>query len=309
MRYDSYAQYGRKYKLTISSPKTGIGFEVSDLRISFQVEKKAKGSGNNAAILVYNVTPDSVGAIHEGDKVYLEAGYENGNYGLIYSGDIVQVYLARDDDVDTAMTIMCQDADVFLTKSIVCSTIGAGATADEILNTCIGDSDDVSRGDITPRLSQSLLPRGKVLFGRSAEYVEQLAKSNQSQLFIENGTINIVASDEYDANTAVELSPTTGLLGTPDQTKTGVKAKCLINSSMRINTLVHIDKQYINVMQNTKGNAKKNIELNTTGLYKIISLTYKGDTRGNNWYCEFEADSVSGKYVSSITSKDASIWG
>lgn len=310
MRVDSYRQYMRRYRLVISSKKTGVGFDVSDLRITFKIEKKAKGSGNNAAILVYNVTDDSIASIQEGDKLSLEAGYRDGNYGLIYSGDVVQVYQTHDDDVDTAMTIMCQDADVFLTKSITMATIGAGASADEILNKCLeGSQDDVTRGAVTKNLLQTLLPRGKVIFGKSADYVEQIAKSNQAQLFIENGTVNIVAADEYNSSTAVELNPMTGLLGTPEQTKEGVKAKCLINPTLRINTLVHIDKAYVNAMQNTKDGAKKNKEMNASGIYKVISLTYSGDTRGDDWYCEFEADSVSGRYVSDITSENRNDWG
>ena len=236
-----YRQYLRRYRLIVTSKSAGVGFDVSDLRIKFSVEKAVKANGNNAQIMVFNVSPESVAAVKADDNVVLEAGYKDGNYGMIYAGTVVQTFMERSDDVDNAMVIICQDADKFLTKKIVVKTIGAGTSQADIVNDIISENKEVSGGVIDSALSSKLLPRGKVLFGKAADYVQQIAKSNNSQFYVENGTINIVSAKSYASNIAVELTPSTGLIGVPEQTEQGVKGKCLINPSLKLNTLIHID--------------------------------------------------------------------
>ena len=296
-----YRQYLRKYRLIVTSKSAGVGFDVSDLRVKFSVEKAVKAKGNNAKILVYNVSPESVASVKAGDNVILEAGYQGSNYGMIYAGTVVQSFMEYSDDVDSAMVIMAQDADKFLTKKIVVKTVGAGASQADIVNDIISDSKEVSGGQINSALSSTLLPRGKVLFGKAADYVQQIAKSNNSQFYVENGTLNIVGAQQYASNIAVELAPTTGLIGVPEQTEKGVKGKCLINPSLKLNTLIHIENQYTNALANTSKNAKGTKKMNASGIYKVIKLTYEGDTRDTDWYCEFEADAVSGKVLGAVT--------
>ena len=296
-----YRQYLRQYRLIVTSKSAGVGFDVSDLRIKFKVEKAVKATGNNAQILVYNVSPESVAAVQAGDNVILEAGYKGGNYGMIYAGTVVQTFMEHSDSVDNAMVIMAQDADKFLTKKIVVKTIGAGASQADIVNDIIADNKEVSGGQINSALSSTLLPRGKVLFGKAADYVQQIAKSNNSTFYVENGTLNIVGAQQYASNIAVELAPTTGLVGVPEQTEKGVKGKCLINPSLKLNTLIHIDTKYTNALVNADKGASGTKKMNASGIYKVIKLTYSGDTRDSDWYCEFEADAVSGKVLGAVT--------
>ena len=297
MNNNGYRQYMRKYRVIVTSKEAGIDFDVSDLRCRFKVEKAVKATGNNAQIMLFNVSEDGVASVQVGDSVVLEAGYKNGNYGMIYAGEVVQAYMEYSDDVDSAMVIMCQDADKFLTKSIVVKTVGAGASQTDIINDIISENEGLSGGAISPALNEKLLPRGKILFGKSADYVEQIAKSNNSQFYIENGTLNIAAATEYASNMAVELSPTTGLIGVPEQTEQGVKGRCLITPSMRLNTLIHIDVRNVNALANAKGKASETKKMNADGIYKVIKLTYEGDTRDTDWYCEFEADAVAGNVL------------
>lgn len=301
MKNYGYRQYLRKYRLIVTSKSAGVGFDVSDLRIKFKVEKATKANGNNAQIMVFNVNDESVAAVKSGDNVVLEAGYKDGNYGMIYAGTVVQCFMERSDDVDSAMVIMCQDADKFLTKKIVVKTIGAGASQADIVNDIIADNKEVSGGQVDSALSSTLLPRGKVLFGKAADYIQQIAKSNNSTFYVEDGTLNIVSAKSYASNIAVELAPTTGLIGVPEQTETGVKGKCLINPSLKLNTLIHIDNKFTNALANTSKGASETKKMNSSGIYKVIKLQYNGDTRDNEWYCEFEADAVSGKVLGAVT--------
>ena len=303
----SYRQYMRKYRVIVQSKSTGVAFDVSDLRCKFSVEKATSGTPNNAQIMVFNVSDDSASVVQDGDKVYVEAGYVNGNYGLIFSGEIVQAFVEKGDDVDSALVIMAQDGDKFLTKSIIAATVGAGASGKDIVAKCMESADGVITGQISDSLSDTKLPRGKVLFGRPAEFIDKVAQSNQAQFFVEDGVLNIAASSDFNPNEAVELTPYTGLVGTPTQTDKGIQAKCLINASLKLNGLVHIDRAYINAKAITSGKSKPK-EISADGIYKVIKLKYDGDTRGDDWYCDFEAIEVAGKTVAGLVGNETNSW-
>lgn len=87
---------------------------------------------------------------------------------------------------------------------------------------------------------------------------------------------------------AVALNADTGLIGDPSQTDDGVSAQCLINPSMKLNTLVHIDSSAIatKALQNAESVVSS---FSANGVYRIIKLTYEGDTHGDPWYCTFDA--------------------
>lgn len=302
----NYRQFMRKYRILITSQSTGVDFDVSDLRCSFTVDKRLSETPDHSVVAVYNVSEDSINAIQPGDKLVIEAGYKDGNYGMIFVGKIVQAVMKHGDSVDSYAAFICTDGDQFLTQTVVCTTMAAGATASDIVKECITTGGDVATGDITDSLSKSKLSRGKVLFGKSADYLSQIAKGNNAQFYVEDGRVNIVAADSYDDSIAVALTPQTGLIGTPEQTDDGISAKCLLNPSLRLNTRVYIDTRYTNAQETNK--SKEAAKINACGIYKVTKLQYKGDTRGDEWYCEFEAVSMTGSLLSGLSGDQTNPW-
>lgn len=292
--------YGQYVKVTGADVGAGslsgtvtvqTALDVSDLRCQFYCEKNLDETPNYSQITIFNPSQATVAAIQPGDTVVLEAGYENGNYGMIFMGQIVQPYVSKEGGTDTALHLVVQDGDSFLTSAFTAQTISAGATQQDIIDACL--SEDVAKGLITPELSRAQLPRGKVIFGKSAEYINRIAGMNQSQFYIEDGKINIVAAADYDKAQAVELNPMTGLIGMPSQTDDGVSGQCLINPSIKLNTLVYINQSL--VAQSAVKSADDSIQaINADGVYRIVRLVYEGDTRGDTWYCTFEAITQSG---------------
>ena len=75
-------------------------------------------------------------------------------------------------------------------------------------------------------------------------------------------------------------------------TDEGVKATCLLNPMLNLNSLVHIDKSFVRGRKVSRGSQVKQADLD--GIYRIIKVTHEGDTRGNAWYTEFTGISQSG---------------
>lgn len=279
--------------------------DLSNLRCQFYCEKSTTDTPNYSQITVYNPSQATISAVKAGDTVVLEAGYENGNYGMIFTGQIVQPMTNKEGGTDVALTLIVQDGDVYLNSTFTVKTVGKASTQADIVKACM--SNDISSGIINKKLSSAKLPRGRVLFGKSADYLRKIARGNQSQMYVEDGIIHIVAASDYDSKTAVELNPQTGLIGMPSQTDDGVSGQCLINPSIKLNTLIYINQRLITQQQVAEGETSYN-KINADGVYRIVKLVYEGDTHGDTWYCTFDAISQTGTKPTGLKSGETNPW-
>ena len=88
---------------------------------------------------------------------------------------------------------------------------------------------------------------------------------------------------------AIVLNSSTGLIGRPEQTDTGVKFRCLLNPLMVVGGSLQIDQKDIAEAQieDSKDKDKEPAPaLASDGFYRILSLELNGDNRANDWYCE-----------------------
>jgi hypothetical protein len=101
--------------------------------------------------------------------------------------------------------------------------------------------------------------------------------------------VNLIQATDYDANTIVDLSPSSGLLNVPSQSQYGVSFTAMLNPRIKINSLVHIDNSLIRAQAYEQGQAIRNLDQD--GIYRVTSITYVGDTRGTEW--QIQCDTVS----------------
>ncbi|MBQ3476973.1 MAG: SH3 domain-containing protein [Clostridia bacterium] len=283
----------------------GNALDVSDLRCVFLCEKSLNDTPNYSQITIYNMNQQTISSIKAGDRVVLEAGYEGGNYGMIFTGDIVQPMVHRESSTDIALTLIVQDGDVYLNSAFTAKTLSKASTQGDVITACM--TEDVARGAITGDLPKTKMVRGKVLFGKSAKYLRKVAANSNGQFYIEDGKVNIVAAKDYSSSQAVELNPMTGLIGMPEQTDDGVKGQCLINPSIKLNTLIYINSKLVTPKQVAEGETKYTA-VNADGVYRIVKLTVEGDTHGDSWYMTFEAITQSGKKPAGMSSGETNPW-
>ncbi len=298
-----YEQFLRAYRLLIVPKSGGDGIDVSALRIVFYVEKSTTETPNYSQIIVYNLAQSTIAGIKAGDKVILEAGYEKGNIGMIFSGEIVQPYVSREGGVDIALHLICQDADEYLTSAFTAKTLAKGSRLTDAVSAC---SEGLDQNIVSRKLGEKTYIRGKVLFGKSAAQMRVLAKTVKAQFFVNDGMINITAAEDYDGSTAVELNPMTGLVGTPNQTDDGVSAKCLLNPSLKLNGLIHIDANLVSARQASA--SQPVTDVNADGIYRIVKMVYEGDSRGQSWYCTFDAVTQSGAKPDGLVQGQENPW-
>jgi hypothetical protein len=242
--------------------------------------------------------------------VVLQAGYENGAFGVIFDGNVKQFRKGRLSATDTYLDLLCADGDLGYNFSVANQSLAAGSTSAQRTAAIIKSMSPLglSAGSIAPSTG-GVLPRGKVLFGMSRALMRAEAQTQGATWSIQNGKINVIPLNGYLPGEAVVLDSTSGLIGLPEQTDNGIKVRCLLNPKIVPGGLVKIDNKAINQIIQANPNAapiafnqwtgiQLLADVTSDGLYRVFVAEHEGDTRGVAWYSDLiclSVDSVTKK--------------
>lgn len=285
-------QYGRKVSLIVGNDDA---LDLSDLRFTFRIQRGDIETPNSARIRVYNVSPTTSQRIQkEFTRVVLQAGYE-GNYGIIFDGTIIQVRRGRESQTDTYLDITAADGDSAYNFAVVNTTLAAGSTlTDQVNAACTAMNPYGVTQGYMPQLPTNSLPRGKVMYGMARDIMRGVSRTAQTVWSIQDGKAVMVPETSYMPGAVPEITSATGMVGLPEQTANGIKVKMLLNPSVKICSLLHINnasvQQYerglrVGQQQTNEKTALEN-KLDSDGYYYVMLAEHWGDTRGNDWYTE-----------------------
>lgn len=298
-------QFGRQATLVVSTGT--VGLDLSQFRFTFRTTNSDAQTPNVLYVRVYNLSPDTVAKIGtnastEFNTITLQAGYSDGNYGIIFSGSIKQTATGRERNVDSYLDIWGADGDEWFNFSVISQSIVAGQTPAQVINAIVGaasvngtppvkfssDASGLIAGSAAG--TAQALSRGKVLFGMSREYARDWATKYGFRWSLQGNQFTLVPITGYRPGEAVVLSSTTGLIGVPEATQDGVKVRALLNPLIRIGALVQIAKSDINQITTqqqglTYGAAVATVTT-AAGFYRVMTAEFVGDMRGQEWYVD-----------------------
>jgi hypothetical protein len=294
-------QFGRKASLIVSSGTQGL--DLSQFRFTFKTRNADEQAPNTLYTRIYNLADSTVKQIQkEFTTITLQAGYETGNYGVIFQGTIKEVRVGRERNVDSYIEIWAADGDEFYNFAVISLSVAAGKTPQQII-TAIQSAPSVNgvaalpfASDATgliaggPAGTAQALSRGKVMFGMTRDYARDWADKYGYRWSMQNGQFVVVPITGYRPGEAVVLSSTTGLIGIPEAQNDGVHAKALLNPLIRIGCLVQIAQSDINqiTLQQQGLQYSPAIATITTeaGFYRVLVAEFEGDSRGRDWYVD-----------------------
>ncbi|MGD8188577.1 phage protein [Brevibacillus ginsengisoli] len=291
--------YGRKYRILVAN-KQGTALDVSQLRCTFEIRKIYVGQPNFSTVTIFNLNPTTENKlINEGDTVIVEAGYEGEQYGMIFRGDVVNAIRGKDDGVTYKLSFYALPCDRALNLGgFVNTSLAKGLTQRDVVNNLASRAVVPAKlGSISAGLSTAKLTRGKVIFGKAEDYYHQVAKTNNATFYTNDGQVNISQFTDPPP-TILDLSPESGLIGTPMQSDYHITFKCLLNPKINIGSWVHIQNSQIQAQAFTPGQPA--YPLDSAGLYRIIEVRHQGDTHGDQWYTECVALTQAGGVIPGI---------
>ncbi len=285
---DSIRQFKRQAQVIVG--KAGQGISISDARIQFDISKTVLSAPNTAVIRIFNLNQNNEQRIkNEFDDVLVNAGYEGGTL-LIFRGNIKHVYRYRDGN-DFITEIEAADGDKDFRSSVMNMTLAAGTTTEHLIDAAVSSFTETTRGAIqTP--SRSYL-RGKVVSGNTRDILDDHAGQINANWSIQDGQLTLISSNAVAPGTAVLITSDTGMLSAPEINDKGIAFKCLLNPQLRPNGAAKLDNNSIKakrIRAQALGKAieaeKAPVRLDPDGIYKMIKVTHKGDTRGQDWISE-----------------------
>ena len=313
-------QYLRKWKITIyrpaykqneegqqeRDPDNDVEMDVSNLRCLFRVEHKENTAITMGTLVVYNMNMTTEKEVIEsGFQISIYGGYEEGQYGEVFTGDILQIFRNREDGVDYRLEIIAMKGIKGIYDNFVKSNLAAGSEPRTIAKTIARTArTKLVMGNISNNISTTPLPRGKVLFGTPGKYFRDMSiEQDATVMEAPDGTIEITKeSDPIPDDKVLELTPETGLVGTPVYGDNGIQIKMLLDPRVTVGTLIKIDNDIIRRQaanfsgamgalngknqQPSGGTMPQSQVFDEDGEYKVFSYVHSGDTWGDDWTTE-----------------------
>lgn len=283
-------QWIRKCGLVISAGSSSL--DLSQLRITFEIKRTQTETPNQAQIKVYNLSDDTANLlIAEGQRITLEAGYKD-NFGVIFDGQCTQIKKGRENGTETYVEINASDGDNAYNFAFVNTTLAAGSSQQDHINVV---QKSMGIGHTQKDVTSKKLPRGKVMFGEAKHIMRKSAHANNQDWSIQHGQLQIIAKDNTLQGQSIVLNSKSGMVGGAEQSSDGIAVRALLNPMLKIGALVIIDEKDIKLAKikaqkksksSKKDPVNKASSISHDGQYKIISVTYKGDTYGQDWFSD-----------------------
>lgn len=270
-------------------------FEITELRVSFRVEKSLVNYPQLAEITVYNLDETHRNQIEEAGLPFrLSAGHEDTGIALLFSGEVKNVvheYIKP----DWQTKIFSKNGDRAINESTINKTLPAGQTAEQIAKELVKTMDGVVLGIKTGLSSlsnddESLLHSGlraTTLSGAVKNAWDKLSKKFNFDFSIDENVIDIVPNGKpANDDPPIIINQAAGMIDAPERTEIGVNVKTLLRPQARLSRRFKIEatSQKINI-----GNLffRKIPPIKNEGIYRIDKLIHVGDTHANPWFTHF----------------------
>lgn len=287
-------QYLRQLKVALAD-SGGNGLDFSEFRVTFTVRRGDYQTPNSVDLRIYNLSDHTANRIQkEFSQVSLSGGYP-GNIGRIFKGTIKQVRKGRIDQRDSYVDVTAADGDEAYNFAPISKSLKAGTTPGGIYQALVQAmaAKGITQG-YTPNLPENGSVRGRVLYGMARDELRDFANTNDSSWSIQDGSMTLIPMTSYVPGNVLTITPSTGLVGVPEQTQQGIHIRTLLNPNIKIGQTIKLDQTDVNKLRfgldqgSIQGNLRLQPAIKTSGdgLYYVMVANHSGDTRGQEWYTD-----------------------
>lgn len=274
--------FNRVWRVTVGTVRIN-----KPMRVAFEIERSMRARPNAAKVRIWNLTREHQAQI-EGARVaqvIVEAGYED-DRGLaqIFRGELFrargnhqQSIRSAREGTDVVTYIEARDGGVAYGTARVAHSFDPGVRIATVLRTCadalgvgVGNIDDVA--DVAElEAGGDTYPEGLVLSGQASNELTRLLRGLDLRWSIQFGAIQITRRGEALSAQAVRLAPDSGLVGTPAVGNRGrITVRALLTPQLWPGRPVVLESDKVR------------------GRYICRSVTFSGDSHGNDWLAECE---------------------
>lgn len=281
--------FDRRCKLLVGQPpkpdvytlQTLRRLEISGLRIGFKIIKDTQPQPNSVEISIYNLSKESQAALEEkGARIILVAGYAE-QVSQIASAD-VRIAQSVKLGVDWVTKIEAGDGDRAFRFARVQDSWAPGTPVSAVINKAVGAM-MLDPGNAFARAKEisAQFTSGYVQNAKASTELTTLLEPHGMTWSIQDGRIEILRPNESLPEEAPLISPTTGLIGSPEM---GTPAKPGARGVLKVRTLLQ--------PRIRPGQRFQLQSQSRSGVFVAQKVTHAGDTFGNDWFTDIEAIST-----------------
>lgn len=248
------------------------------LRVQFKVEKTRDRDPNTADVTIYNLSEGSRKAfsVKERAPVVVEAGYA-GNLHKVFSGTLSLAGHLRQ-GADWVTKFQAGDGLASYRSARISENFNPGVLVQDVVKK-VAAKMGVGLGNVARKLGEGDFRGGLTEFtkgfaaaGQSSDVFDSLMRTLGFQWSIQDGQLEISKEGEPVDDQVVVLSPTTGLVGSPEiGDKGAVKIRSLLQPGVSTGRLVQVRSALID-----------------GAFFQVEKTTHYGDTWGAEWYTDIE---------------------
>lgn len=279
----------------------GEVFDFADFKCTFQIIRGDTQQPNTCDLQIYNLSDATAKKIcsKEFSNVIVQGGYES-NYGLVFRGVIKQQRRGREDALNNYVSLTAADGDEIYNFATIAINVGANKDANYHLTQLIQAVKDAAvYQQITSQTTLPLLPtvkfvRGKVYVGMARDVLRKFCEAYDLTYSVQDGVLTFIPLTGYLPGEVPVISPSTGLLGVPEQTQNGIEFTSLMNPKIKVGQLIQLQSTDINQLRlgldtQSIGNnlaLQQQVKTEADGFYYVMSANHYGDTRGEDWHTD-----------------------
>ena len=267
-----------------SKDQWGNDVAPSPMKITFDIEKNFVGSPNTTKFEIYNLALETRSKIRAGHILELKAGY-NGLMDRIFFGQVgISSAKTVRSGPDMVTTIECYDGGAALAMCRIHKSYPPGVRLYQILQDVVAEMANTSdynpvpiESNLTINLPNISFPRGKTVSGTCKSILDELLKGQGLVWSIQNNTLIIVPLNTPTNTSAIEIGPSTGMIGVPTKCDGYFEFKALLDPRLQPGVFTSIKTKEYYYDFNSQSN--KPLE----GFYQLRKVKYHGDTYGPDW--------------------------
>lgn len=255
-------KFGRNYELKIQGDSGSTLTITLPFTIEFDITRNTLTSANVCQIRIYNLSLKNRNQIRRNQSNYgapyqavlLRAGYGD-DLATIFTGNVSQAWSVRE-GTNYITQIECFDGGFAFINAKTNTQFPAGVAQKTVIESLVSTLPNVKPGAIGN--FPGTLGRGNAYSGNTTSILSEITGG---AFFIDVGKANVLNTNEYIEGPTIEISPSSGLLGTPILERTIVRFDMLFEPQLNVGRKVGLT---------------SSSEGNFNGEYKVTAVKHRG---------------------------------
>lgn len=281
-------RFNRTYRINIGQAG-GDGISIGPpFTMSFRSVKTRRSALGETEITLMNLSDETVQKMAQPDAVCLLYAGHTEAHGpiLVMSGNITELSVRRE-GVDKIVTLKIKSGYVPVRDSASSFTVIKGGSAHRALELV---AEDMGLGIFIEKgTANKIYDSGFTFFGSSHEALTKICRASGLEWSIQNGVIRVAESRKAFRNRSYLVSPSTGLIGTPElNVKASREKKILRNQkNTEVSATMQAEHKYIVTTllmpEVVPGNTVAIESSTANGVYRIDEIQHTAEYPEGEW--------------------------